>query len=97
MVTGFQVIVQPAEFDRHGKLYANHTSDGKTSGSLTVEVEQNGEFLVSIIPVLGGTGIVNSSIEYTELVVVNKATGIVHLYFELTNEIIQHVSLPCFY
>ena len=70
MVTGFQVIAQPADFDRSkpGKLYAGHTIQCQTSA--IVEVEQNGEFLVSVIPVLGETGIVNSSVEYSEVVVV---------------------------
>ena len=46
MVTGFQVIAQPADFDRSrpGKLYASHTMRCQTSA--IVEVEQNGEFLV---------------------------------------------------
>ena len=66
MVTGFQVIAQPADFDQLGKLYAGHTLECQTS--VVVEVEQNGEFLVSIIPVLGETGIVNSIVEYRNLV-----------------------------
>ena len=68
VVTGFQVIAQPANFDRLGKLYAGHTIVCQTSA--IVEVEQNGKFLVSVIPVLGETGIVNSSVEYSEVVVV---------------------------
>ena len=68
MVTGFQVIAQPTDFDQLGKLYAGHTLECQTSA--IVEVEQNGEFLVSVIPVLGDTGIVNSSVEYSEVVVV---------------------------
>ena len=68
MVTGFQVIAQPADFDGIGKLYAGHTLECQTSA--IVEVEQNGEFMVSVIPVLGETGIVNSSVEYSEVVVV---------------------------
>ena len=68
IVTGFQVIAQPVGFSRLGKLYANYISEGQTS--IVVEVEQNGEFLVSVIPVLGETGIVNSSVEYAEVVVV---------------------------
>ena len=76
MVTGFQVIAQPADFGQLGKLYAGHTLECQTSA--IVEVEQNGEFLVSVIPVLGETGIVNSSVEYSEVVVVEDlliATG----------------------
>ena len=68
MVTGFQVIAQPTDYDRLGKLYASHTLECQTSA--IVEVEQNGEFLVSVIPVLRETGIVNSSVEYSEVVVV---------------------------
>ena len=69
MVTGFQVIAHPTYIDQLaiGKLYANHTMEFQTSA--IVEVEQNGVFLVSVIPVLGETGIVNSSVEYSEVVV----------------------------
>ena len=66
MVTGFQVIAQPADFDRLGQLYANHTLENQTS--VVIEVAQTGQFLVSVIPVLGETGIVNSSVEYSEVV-----------------------------
>ena len=62
MVTGFQVIAHPTYFDQLGKLYANYITDFQTSA--IVEVEQNGEFLVSVFPVLGETGIVKSSVEY---------------------------------
>ena len=78
VVTGFQVIAQPADFDRFGKLYAGHSMQCQTSA--IVEVEQNGEFLLSVIPVLGETGIANSSVEYSEVVVAEDfvtATGII--------------------
>ena len=70
MVTGFQVIAQPTDFDQLaiGKLYASHTLECQTLA--IVEVEHNGKFLVSVIPVLGETGIVNSSVEYSDVVVV---------------------------
>ena len=68
MVTGFQVIAQPADFNELGKIYAGHSLECQTSA--IVEVEQNGVFLVSVIPVLGDTGIVNSSVEYSEVLVV---------------------------
>ena len=77
MVTGFQVIAQPADFNELGKIYAGHSLECQTSA--IVEVEQKGVFLVSVIPVLGDTGIVNSSVEYSEVVVVEDlvtATGI---------------------
>ena len=76
IVTGFQVIAQPADFDQLGSLYAGHTLECQTSA--IVEVEQNGVFLMSVIPVLEETGIVNSSVEYSEVVVVEDlltATG----------------------
>ena len=64
MVTGFQVIAQLADFDGLGKLYAGHTLECQTSA--IVEVEQNGKFLVSVIPVLGEAGIVNSIVWNTQ-------------------------------
>ena len=90
MVTGFQVIAQPTDFDRLGKLYASHTLECQTSA--IVEVEQNGEFLVSVIPVLGETGIVNSSVEYSEVVVVEDllaATTTGWLQLHVTVEIVS--------
>ena len=104
MVTGFQVTAQPDDFAQVGKLYAGHTLECKTS--VVVEVEQNGEFLVSVIPVLGETGIVNSSVEYSEVVVVEDmliATGIkllpffVVLYnysFTIIGSLNEECSLP---
>ena len=70
IVTGFQVIAHPTYIDQLaiGKLYASHTLECQTSA--IVELEQNGEFLVSVIPVLEETGIVNSSVEYSKVVVV---------------------------
>ena len=86
IVTGFQVIAQSANSDLFGKLYAGHTLECQTS--VVVEVEQNGEFLVSVIPVLGETGIVNSSVEYSEVVVVEDLltatlTGTCQLYVHI--------------
>ena len=102
MVTGFQVIAQSADFDRSrpGKLYASHTMQCQTSA--IVEVEQNGEFLVSVIPVLGETGIVNSSVEYSEVVVVEdlltatgtlariNALGIKFVCHPITRKMLEH-------
>ena len=79
MVTGFQVIAQPADFDQNGKLYAGHNLEYQTSA--IVEVEQNGEFLVSVIPVLGETGIVHSSMEYSEVVVVEDLLTTTGIHF----------------
>ena len=99
MVTGFQAIVQPADSDQLGKLYANHTSGSQTS--VTVEVEQNGKFLVSVIPVLGETGIINSSVEYAEVVVVEDllaatSTGCLYVLllgsYHLFSYILSHVG-----
>ena len=84
MISGFQVIAQPADFGRLGKLYAGHTLECQTSA--IVEVEQNGEFLVSVIPVLRETGIVHSSVEYSEVVVVEdllRATGTCQLHIRM--------------
>ena len=92
MVTGFQVIAHPTYFDQLGKLYANYITDFQTSA--IVEVEQNGEFLVSVFPVLGETGIVNSSVEYTEVVVVEDlltttSTGWLQLFVCVTFGIVS--------
>ena len=62
--TSFQVIVQLGE----GKLYVNRTQPGQTSTS--VEVEESGEFLVSVIPIIEGRGITSSSEAYRSVVIV---------------------------
>ena len=62
--TSFQMIVQLGE----GKLYVNRTQPGQTSTS--VEVEESGEFLVSVIPIIEGRGITSSSEAYRSVVIV---------------------------
>ena len=66
MATGFQVIVQLGVQDSMHRLYVNQTQPGQTSAR--VEVEEDGEYLVSIIPIMEGRGITNTSVEYRVIV-----------------------------
>ena len=66
----FQVIAQLGVSDRVYRLHVNQTLPGQTSAS--VEVEEDGEYLVSIFPILEQRGITNSSVEYREVVMVMK-------------------------
>ena len=55
--------------NRVHKLYVNQTQPGQTSAS--VEVEESGEYLVSILPIIWEMGIVDSDVEYREIVAVD--------------------------
>ena len=65
---GFQVIAQSGVLERVHRLYVNQTLPGHTSAS--VEVEDGGVYLVSIIPIIEGRGITGSRVEYRETVLV---------------------------
>ena len=63
---GFQVIAQLGVRERVHRLYVNQTLPNDTSTS--VEVEESGEYLVSILSIIEGSGITGSNVEYRELV-----------------------------
>ena len=68
---GFQVIAQLGVQERVHRLYVNQTLPNHTSAC--VEVEESGEYLVSILPIINGRGITGSGVElveYRELVTV---------------------------
>ena len=60
------MIAQLGVQEKVHKLYVNKTQPGQTSAS--VIVEESGEYLVSILPIIKGSGITNSSVEYREVV-----------------------------
>ena len=70
MAIGFQVIAQLGVQERVHRLYVNQTLPGQTSAS--VEVEESGEYLVSILPIIEGRGVTGSDVEYRDLVTVCK-------------------------
>lgn len=72
MASGFLVVVKSSVLAREGTIYAERVE--KTSNSATIEVEENGEYFVFIIPTLQDTGIVDSMVEYMENVMV-ESTG----------------------
>ena len=67
---GFQVIAQLGMQERVHRLYVNQTMSINTSAS--VEVEEDGEYQVSILPIMGERGITNSSVEYREIVTIGE-------------------------
>ena len=67
------MLVQLGYPDLVHKLYANQTRDQQSL--VSVEVEENGTYLVSIIPVLEITGIIGSVVEYREEIVLPFKTG----------------------
>ena len=66
MATGFQMIAQLS--DEVHKLYINQSMDLQTP--VTVEVEESGVYLITIIPITKEAGIVGSGVEYVGEVMV---------------------------
>ena len=69
MATGYQVIVYLNSLDQVHKIYTNTTTDCHTQ--VTVEVEERGLYLVSVLPIIEGRGITGSSVEHAEIVMVD--------------------------
>ena len=70
------MLVQLVDPDLVHKLYINQTRDRQHS--VTVEVEENGTYLVSVIPVFKGNGIIGSNVEYREEIVLPFTPGNPH-------------------
>ena len=68
-VTGFQIIVQLNNVDEVPKLYINSTTEHLSPGPVTLRVEENGTYHVTIFPVMGEMGIANTSVEHSEFLV----------------------------
>ena len=73
LATGFLLIVQLGDPDQVHKLYVNQTRDWQNS--VSVEVEENGTYLVSVIPILEETGIIGSNVEYRDEIVLPFTPG----------------------
>ena len=69
------MITQGNPLNEMHKLYINQTTHQQNS--VSIEVELNGLYLVSIIPILEGIGIIGSSVEHREIIQVEalRATG----------------------
>lgn len=67
--TGFQVIVQSHNFNELYKIYSNKTVDFNTP--VTVTVDENGTYLVTVYAISGQMGILDSSEEYEEMVLLS--------------------------
>ena len=69
------------------RVYANRTTDSSRAAA-TVRVGENGTYQVSTFAIREGTGILGSSVEHTELVVVGvvpttKVRSVVHFKTKL--------------
>ena len=73
IAAGFLVITQKNPLNEVHKLYINQTTHQQNSVSM--EVEDIGLYLVSVIPILEGTGITNSRVEYREVIMVMTGTN----------------------
>lgn len=70
--TGFQVIARLHNASQVHKLYVNHTIG---QNEVTVTVERNGEYQISVFAISEGIGIVESTVQFMDLVVVNGGTS----------------------
>ena len=73
MATGYQVITYLNTLDQVHKIYTSTTTNCHTQ--VTVEVEERGLYLVSVIPLLEGTGIIGSNVEYRDEIVLTFTPG----------------------
>lgn len=68
MAVGFQVIAQ-LHSEVH-KLHVNQSTE--SAGLVTVLVERDGEYQVSIFAIRDGMGILESKVEYTDQIIVGE-------------------------
>ena len=73
LATGFLMLVQQGDPDQVHKLYVNQTRDQQSL--VSVEVKENGTYLVSVIPVFEETGIIGSNVEYRDEIVLPLTPG----------------------
>ena len=73
MVTGYQVIAYLNTLEQVHKIYTNTTTNCHTQ--VTVEVEEHGTYLVSVIPLLEEIGIIGSNVEYRDEVMLPFTPG----------------------
>ena len=71
--SGLQVIVQLSNASEVQKLYSNQSMDPHTP--VTVEVERDGLYQVTIFPIREGRGILDSTAVYSRLLVVDRNTN----------------------
>ena len=70
------MLVQLGDPNQVHKLYVSQTRDPQSL--VSVEVEENGTYLVSVIPVIERTGIIGSNVEYREEIVLPFISGNAH-------------------
>lgn len=75
--TGFQVVAQMSNVSEVHKLYTGKSTDHQNSVNL--RVGEDGIYQVSVFAIREGTGISDSTVEYTEQISVMDITGIVLL------------------
>ena len=66
-VTGFQIIIQLNNVMKIHKLFINSTTRQQSHRPVTVQMEENGTCHIAIFPVMGKSGIVDTTIAYSEV------------------------------
>ena len=67
-VAGFQVIARAPDYSETHKLYSS-----KAERQVAIPVEENGLYQVTVLVIRRGAGILQSDVEYEEMLVVNDA------------------------
>ena len=68
-VTGFQVIARAPDYSETHKLYSSKAVSPQRQ--VAIPVEENGLYQVTVLGIRRGSGILQSDVEYEEMLVVN--------------------------
>ena len=68
MATGFQVMIQQGNVTKVHKIFVGQATDRQTRVSVEVEMDQQYELQVAVIATREGTGILDSNMEYVQVV-----------------------------
>ena len=74
-VSGFQMLVQTSNLSQAHKLYATQSTAGVRNMMATIEVEESGVYLVSILPSMKGMGITYDGVDYYRKQVLVTSSG----------------------
>ena len=75
LAANFQVIVQKNVLNVVSRLYVNQTQPGQANQPVTVQVDGDGVYWVTVLPTDGERGIVGSAVAYSVQLEVSNSTG----------------------
>lgn len=71
---GFQLIAQPTDLNQQYRHYVSENMDPHTT-TATVSVSETGEYQIFVLPIFEELGITESSVVYSETVVITEPTA----------------------